>query len=67
VFTNLQILNDESETHFLKHFTIVKAKAIISHNSNTKNEIVGLFLAAINPTTNVHYLYVNPHYLLEHR
>ena len=64
-FTNLQIVNEESATHFLKRFTIARTKAIIANNEYTDDETVDLFLAAVAQTKNVQYLYVIQHYLLE--
>jgi len=64
-FTNLRILQDENATHFLKHFIIGKMKAVIANNTYSDNETFDLFLAAMNGTKNVKYLYVVQHYLSE--
>ncbi len=62
-FTNLKILNEESATHFLKRFTMGETKAIIADNSYSEQESVDLFLAALNHTKNMPYLYIIQHYL----
>jgi len=62
-FTNLQITQDESATHFLKCFTLGKSKAVIADNTYSDDETVDLFLAAMNATKNVQYLYVVQHFL----
>lgn len=64
-FTNLQILQDENATHFLKQFTIGKSKAVIADNTYLDNKTVDLLLAAMNATKNVQYLYVVQHFLSE--
>jgi hypothetical protein len=64
-FTNLQLSNDETATHFLKRFTIARTKAIIADNIYSDDETVDLFLAALAQTKNVQYLYIIQHYMSE--
>lgn len=53
-FTNMQIVNDESATHFLKRFMIAHTKAIIANYEYTDDETVDLFLSAVAHTISFH-------------